>query len=329
MAIKANEHLARMTDEEFMEMFERLGAARMAKETEYSERRIHARRRSLEKQYGVKLTPPGKGQSVEVERSARREHFMENGSVLIFSDAHYWPQIIPTIHYAICEVAAEIKPELIIANGDIFDGASMSRHAKINWEETPSPVDEIYACQARLAEIEEAAPKARKVWTLGNHCARFESYVANHAPEMAKVHGVHLRDHFPNWETAWSCWINDEIVVKHRWHGGIHAAWNNVLKSGKTIVTGHTHQLNVRPFVDYNGLRYGIECGTTSEPNGPQYLAYTEDNPKNWVSAAIVLTVQDGTLLPPEPILRVDQGVYAWRGEIRQVGAKKKRGRKK
>lgn len=328
MATAPNLHLAKMSDEDFMEMFERLGAAEMSRQTDYAQRAIHTRRRRLEKQYGIVLTPPGKGQSVEVERTARREHYTDNGSVLIFSDAHYWPQLIPTIHYAICEVAEEIQPELIIANGDIFDGASMSRHAKINWEETPSPVDEIYACQARLAEIENAAPKARKIWTLGNHDARFESYVANHAPEMAKVTGVHLRDHFPNWETAWSCWINDDIVIKHRWHGGIHAAYNNVLKAGKTFVTGHTHQLNIRPHNDYNGLRYGIECGTCSEPNGPQYLAYTEDNPKNWSSAAVVLTIKDGVLLPPEPILRIDKGKYAFRGELRDVGRNKRADKK-
>lgn len=325
MATASNIHLAYMTDEDFMEMFEQLGGAEMSRQTDYTERRIHQRRRALEKQYGITLNPPGKGQTIEVERTARREHFMDDGSILIFSDAHYWPQLIPTIHMAICEVAQEVKPELIIANGDIFDGAMMSRHAKINWEETPAPVDEIYACQARLGEIENASPKSRMIWTLGNHDARFESYIANNVPELAKVHGVHLKDHFPKWETAWSCWVNDKIVIKHRWHGGVHAAWNNVLKSGKTFVSGHTHQLNIRPFVDYNGLRYGIEGGTCSEPNGPQYMAYTEDNPKNWVSSAILLTIKKGVLLPPEPILRIDRDLYAFRGELRKVGSDKKR----
>ena len=231
MATKHNAHLAIIPDEEFMELFESLGGAEMSRQTGMTERRIYDRRRSLEKQYGVTLTPPGRGQSIEVERTARLHHEIDTGTVLVFSDAHYWPQLIPTIHLAICEVAEEIKPDLIIANGDIFDGSRQSRHAKINWEETPSTIEEVYACQARLAEIERAAPKARKIWTLGNHDARFESYVANNAPEMAQVDGVHLKDHFPEWETAWSCWINDEVVVKHRWHGGVHAAHNNTVKS--------------------------------------------------------------------------------------------------
>ena len=84
-------------------------------------------------------------------------------------------------------------------------------------------------------------------------------------------------------------------------------------------MTGHTHQLNVRPFTDYNGTRFGIECGTTSEPNGPQYMAYTEDNPKNWVSAAIVLTFHKGQMLYPEVIRRLDKGVYEFRGKVRTV----------
>lgn len=321
MAVPSNEKAAHMSDEEFMELFEQFGAAAMARETGYSERRIHARRRSLEHQYGLTLRAPNRRiQGVEPDRTARLEHQIEDGSVIIFSDAHYWPQLIPTIHVAICEIAEELNPQLVIANGDIFDGSSQSRHARINWEETPSTIEEVYACQARLAEIEAASPEARKIWTLGNHDARFESYVANNAPEMAKVHGVHLKDHFPQWETAWSVWINEEVVVKHRWHGGIHAAYNNTVKSGKTIVTGHTHQLNVRPHTDYNGTRFGIECGTCSEPNGPQYMAYTEDNPKNWVSAAVVLTFEKGRMLYPEAIRRLDEGTYEFRGIVREIG---------
>lgn len=330
MATAANQHMATMPDEEFMEMFEQLGGAKMSRVTGMTQRNIYSRRRNLEKQYGVTLHAPNKEfQSTEVERTARLHHEIENGAVLIFSDAHYWPQTISTIHAAICEVAAEIQPDLIIANGDVFDGADLSRHARIGWEEAPSPADEIYACQARLAEIEQAAPKARRIWNLGNHCARFESFIANKVPELAKVNGVHLKDHFPEWETAWSTWINDEVVVKHRWHGGVHASYNNTVKSGKTIVTGHTHQLNVRPWTDYNGTRFGIECGTAAEPNGPQFLHYTEDNPKNWVSSAIVLTFHNGEMLYPEVIRRLDRGVYEFRGQVRDLGGQKtKRARK-
>lgn len=317
-------------DETFMEMFEAMGTSQMSRQLGIAERAIYSRRRRLEAEYNVQLFPPRQGfQAIEPERTARREYEVEDGSVIVFSDAHYWPQTIPTIHAAIVDVAKKIKPKMIVANGDIFDGARMSRHARIGWESTPEPHEEVWACQARLAEIEAAAPKATKVWTLGNHDARFETYVANNAPEMAKVHGVHLRDHFPAWETAWSAWINGEVCIKHRWHGGIHAAWNNVLKSGVTFVSGHTHQMNIRPFNDYNGTRYGIECGTASEPNGPQYMAYTEDNPKNWISGAMVLSFRRGILMDPEPIRRIDHGLYSFRGDLHEVSLEEKKTRKK
>ena len=97
MATKSSQHLAFLPDEEFMEMFERLGAAEMSRQTEYTQRAIHGRRRSLERQYNVVLSPPNRNlQRIDVERTARREYDLEDGRVLIFSDAHYWPQIIPT-----------------------------------------------------------------------------------------------------------------------------------------------------------------------------------------------------------------------------------------
>src|SRR5690606_7816291 len=114
-------------------------------------------------------------------------------------------------------------------NGDAFDGASISRHPPIGWEERPTVIQEIEACQERLGEIEQAAGKARKVWTLGNHDMRFAARLASAAPEYAKVHGLRLEDHFPFWEFGWSCWINDDVVVKHRHRGGIHAAHNSTL----------------------------------------------------------------------------------------------------
>ena len=239
--------------------------------------------------------------------------------MLIGSDSHYWPGIITTAHRAFVKFCRDIKPAIIIKNGDELDFPGISRHAAIGWEERPQVVDEIECAKERLAEIEDASKNSRLYWPLGNHDARFETRLASVAPEYAKVNGVHLKDHFPRWKPCWSVWLNDDTVVKHRFKGGIHATHNNTLWSGKNIITGHLHSLKVTPFNDYNGIRWGVDSGTMAEPYGPQFENYTEESPLNWRSGFIVLTFHKGKLLWPEIVYVRGDGEIDFRGKVEKV----------
>lgn len=327
------------TDEHFKELWDAYGgAAAMAAGTGRDVRSIYKQRKAIQDREGIQLIAGSHLsqemlQEIKANRKARIRKEITTGQILIFSDAHYWPQLISTAHAALVEVANKLKPDLIIANGDIFDGASQSRHSRINWEEVPGTAPEIWACQSRLAEIELAAPGAERLWTLGNHDARFESYIANNAPELAKVHGVHLKDHFPNWEPCWSVVINEDskfpIMIKHRWKGGIGAARNNANGARRTFVTGHTHQMNCAPLSAYEyDTIFGVECGTLAEPFGPQFEAYTEDNPRNWISGFGLLTITNGHLHWPEFCRTVGKGKYEFRGAIHELGSDKRKNTK-
>jgi predicted phosphodiesterase len=238
--------------------------------------------------------------------------------VLVASDAHYWPDRITTAHRAFVRACSEMKPKAVIMNGDVLDGARISRHPPIGWESRPTLVDEIEACKQRLTEIISAAKNAKFIWTLGNHDARFETRLATVAPEYAKIHGVHLSDHFPEFEPAWACWINGEVVVKHRYKGGVHATHNNAVASGKSMVTGHLHSLKVTPYDDYNGTRWGVDTGTLAAKYGEQFVDYTEDGPRNWRSGFAVLTFRNGQLLWPEVVNVRDEeaGEVEFRGKV-------------
>ena len=146
--------------------------------------------------------------------------------------------------------------------------------------------------------------------------SRFETRIATVAPEYAKIHGVHLNDHFPNWRSAWSAWINNDVVVKHRFKGGIHAPHNNTMWAGKTVVTGHLHSAKVIPFDDYNGTRYGVDSGCIADTDAKAFLNYTEDNPRSWRSAFVLLTFKGGRLMYPELVLKWDSGSVQFRGNI-------------
>jgi hypothetical protein len=204
-----------------------------------------------------------------------------------------------------------MKPQTIVLNGDVFDGAQVSRHPPLMGQVTPTPKHEIEACQDRLDEIAKASKNARKFWTYGNHDIRLFAKLAAVAPELVGLNS--LFDYFPGWHTCWRVDVNEHTVIKHRWHNSIHSTFHNTVKSGKNIVTGHLHQLKVTPFSDYNGRRWGVDSGTLAEPYGDQF-AYTEMNPVNWCSGFCVLTFENGKLLPPE-LCEVIDGVAYFRGQ--------------
>ena len=305
------------SDEEFIRLFEAMGATALANHLGTSERGVYKRRRNLEKGRSVITAPTMR----ESDVPGRLRFDLDDGMIVCGSDAHFWPGIISTAHRAFVRFCREFRPKIVVMNGDVFDGASISRHPPIGWEDSPGVKEEIEACKDRLGEIVVAAEDARRVWNLGNHDARFETRLAQVAPEYAKVHGVHLADHFPDWEKSWSCWINDDIVIKHRNKGGIHATHNNTLWAGKTMVTGHLHSLKVTPFSDYAGTRWGVDTGTMAVANGPQFQGYLEDNPVNWRSGFAALTIRRGKLLWPEVIHVIDEGAgeVEFRGKVYTV----------
>lgn len=310
------------TEEEFIELWHtHKSVIKVAAALNVSPRSVSMRRRYIETKHQVTLEAiDARARYYKhlrpVEHNARRVMEVENGTVLVFSDAHFWPGVRTTAFRALVHFIGKLKPKAIICNGDAFDGASISRFPRIGWDSKPSVIDELKACREHLGEIEEAAGKARLIWPLGNHDARFENRLAQNAPEFEGVKGFHLKDHFPAWEPCWSVWINDSVVIKHRMKGGIHATRNNTLNAGKTMVTGHLHSLKVTPLDDYNGTRWGVDTGTLADPKGPQFVDYLEDGSTDWRSGFVVLTFKDGRLLWPEVVRVIDEGRVDFRGAV-------------
>jgi predicted phosphodiesterase len=248
----------------------------------------------------------------------RRQLRVENGTVLVFSDSHYFPGINSTAHRAFLWACKQLRPSAVVNNGDSLDGASISRWPRIGWDSKPTVLQELQACTERLTEIEMAAGTRNLYWNLGNHDSRFETFLASKVPEFQGVSGFHLKDHFSLWLPSWSVWINEHVVVKHRMRGGIHATRNNALNAGKTVVTGHLHSLKVTPLSDYNGTRWGVDTGTLAQPYGAQFTDYTEDGVVDWRSGFVVLTFWNGTLLDPETVRVMDEerGLVVFRGQV-------------
>lgn len=275
------------------------------------------RRKVIEKQLGVTLTSASLHSSrtaaLNRKNSRRLELSISDGTILIGSDAHLWPGPLSTAQRGFLHFAQHYQPEVVILNGDVFDGAGISRHPAGIWDQQQRPKvkEELDACDAFVSQIN--APT--KIWTWGNHDARIEYTLAAAVPEYQGVPGFALKDHFPDWQFCMAVFVNDNLVVKHRYANGLHAAYNNTVKSGRSMVTGHLHSLKVTPWTDYNGSRYGVDSGTLADPEGKQF-DYAEEAPMNHRSGFVMLTFRGGKLLMPELCQVWDEDHVEFRGEL-------------
>lgn len=319
----------KVSREEFINVWNRHGSAILvAKHLEVSERSVLNRRRRIEKDTNQPLInfddrTKKYSQFQPIQTSLNKvELGVLDQTIIVFSDAHFWPGEYTTAYKGLLWAIKELKPQAVISNGDAFDGATISRHGPLGWSKTPSVIEELKAVQAHLGEIEETAKAARHncklLFTWGNHDSRFANKLASQAPQYKEVHGFKLQDHLPAWEFAWSVWPTKECIIKHRFRSGIHAAHNNTVGAGINIVTGHLHSLKVTPYADYNGNRYGVDTGTLAEPYGPQF-DYGEGNPLNHRSGFAVLTFKDGRILWPELVHKWADGQVEFRGQIINV----------
>lgn len=314
---------SKVSDTEFVSAWNRFGSAEaVGNALGLKLRSVYARRLSIEQKLGITLPVHNlereqSGRSkVNLDRIGHRRLIeVKDGIAVIFSDAHFWPGDDSEAYNAMLRFLKQYKKEikLVVCNGDAFDGAAISRHPATEWASLPDVADELMECQGKLGAIEKIVPDSIPlVWCMGNHDTRFSARLAQTAPQYVRVHGTDLPDHFPAWDHCWSLEINGHTMVKHRWHNGVHATWNNTLKGGRNVFTGHIHRLAVTPLTDWNGRRYGVDTGTLSN-FGPdvQKFTYGEDNPFNWASGFVVATFDEtGMLLPPELVTVINSKAY-------------------
>jgi hypothetical protein len=330
-----------LTDDEFIAKWkENPSPTLMAQATGFSVRAVYNRRRNIEIKHKIKLSTDAalseeynnnkkeekqarlkalKERLEATTHSVRRGMDLEKGRVIIFSDAHF-TDYTTTGFKALIKFIEHFKPVAVICNGDAFDGAVLSRFPSINYDRKPSVLDELNYCKTHLEAIEAVRPAGcRLIWTMGNHDMRYESFLVSRVPEFSGVDNFSLKDHFPNWETCWSFWINDDTVIKHRHKGGRYAGYNNVQASFCNIFTGHTHVLTLSPISTFDQKTYwGVQTGTLADVNSDAFV-YCEDNAKDWRQGFIMASWENGKLLMPEMVLVNDEDSVQFRGEILQL----------
>lgn len=313
-----------ISDAEFLRLWSKLRSpAKLAKLLNVSDRCIYARRRRIEERSGEALISADR-RNKELEKFNYRTVIRKvSGPVILFGDMHCWnveEDSTPAFH-ALVYLIKKLKPKLIVNMGDTFDGSTVSRWPR-SYEDMPSVREELECAKILLGKIEDAAPEdSNLVFTAGNHDSRFCTKLANAVPEFKGVKGFDLKDHLEAWKFTWSLVINPgtpgETWCKHRYHQGVHAAYQNALKVGSVhFCQGHTHALEAKPITDLKvGRRWSVMTGTLSNTGPINKWSYGEDNPTNACSGFIVLHyTSDYRLLPPELVEQIGSEVY-WRGE--------------
>jgi hypothetical protein len=313
--------MALSTTEEFLAAWEKYGSPTLvARHLGSSVRGVQNRRTSLiAKGHDLRVWNDISDRRVVLKHDEGRiDYCIDNGVVIVFSDAHFWPGVRTTMHRSLCAMVKQLKPAMVVCNGDAFDGGTISRYPRIGWDKKPSVIEELNAVDAALEEIRtSASPGTEFIWPLGNHDARYETKLAASAPEFEGVSGFHLKDHFPHWRPCWTLWVNDDTCITHYYHSGIHAIHNNLLKGQCHYVTGHTHSLKTAMWTDARGYtKYGVDTGCLADALGPHNVDYQQGRHGNHRSGFAVLTYRNGELLMPEIAMKHDEDSFVFRGHV-------------
>src|SRR5581483_9473342 len=114
-------------------------------------RTVYKRRRAIDAKGLVLATVPlqqsnGASYGWQVEATPYRQRLdftVRDGYAVFFGDAHWWPGEMSLANKALLVLLKRLKPKFVAANGDVFDGASISRHEPLGWTKLPKVIEEL------------------------------------------------------------------------------------------------------------------------------------------------------------------------------------------
>ena len=109
-----------LTDDEWIESWKKIGSpSKFAKEHGIAIRNVMSRRRTLENKHGIILdtfaseNPAYFKKTAQTPGNTRRGIDLKKGRVIVFSDAHFWPDETTTAFKALLESIKEFKPTAV------------------------------------------------------------------------------------------------------------------------------------------------------------------------------------------------------------------------
>ena len=167
---------------------------------------------------------------------------------LFVPDVHF-PSHDPTAWGLMLQAAGDFKPHEVVILGDFFDCYSVSRYDKHPQKMFLDLQEELAVGVTAIERIINYL-KPQKLWFLeGNHENRVSRYLANNAPlllnavkEPRELFGLpSSAAYIPYGQGGW---INfDGLYAMHGFVTGKNAASKALDRYGRSVIYGHTHQL--------------------------------------------------------------------------------------
>lgn len=179
----------------------------------------------------------------------RRNYNLINGTWGILSDIHipYHDEEAIEIALSHCE---EVAVDHILLNGDTCDCYNISSHEKDPEERDLS--NELYKTREFLAHLRQRFPKAKIVYKIGNHEARWERYLATKAPELIGVQNFEMYYvlDFAKWgielvESMRKIKAGKNLTILHGHevrNSGVYPARSLLQRTHTCAIAGHNHR---------------------------------------------------------------------------------------
>ena len=200
-------------------------------------------------------------------------------NILLISDLHIPYHDIEAITVAL-DYGKKNKVNTIFINGDLIDNAQVSRFEKdLNKR---SIREEFDATKQFLVSLRKAFPSASIYWLKGNHCVRWEKFLAQKVHEIWDDPYFHLEERLRLNEQNIKI-LDDKVLVKagklsithgHHIFKGIFSpvspARGAYMRAKQSVIVGHLHRASHHPEVDLDGnivSCYSMACLCELRPN--------------------------------------------------------------
>jgi len=240
---------------------------------------------------------------------------------VILSDVH-----VPFEDKEVCQLAFNFikreKPGTVHLLGDICDFYTLSR-----FDKDPSRKltlqDELDATKAWLGKLRKCAPKAKIIYSQGNHEARLTKHLKSKARELASLKSLNIPDLLGLDEYNISYLLEDDAYMIGNDITLVHGEYCRAsgqtpkeywLRLGTSVIMGHTHRLTTLRHTSKKGTKQGWENGCLCTMD-PEYMRYP-DWQQGWT---VVQTC--GDMEEVRQIL-VKNGAYMYNNKLYKVPAK-------
>lgn len=241
-------------------------------------------------------------------------------TAIVLSDLHI-PDNDPKAVAIAERFIVEVKPNMIVLNGDILETKAVSRWPRNPTEEAIENLQrEVDITKAWLTRLRGLAPKAKFVYIEGNHEHRLKSYLYSNAPALSFLEAVsmkallglpeldirYINTKGARWTDTYIRW--GDLLIGHFdvtcARAGA-AALRLLDKYGISLLQGHTHKVaSVHAKGLLSGLIGGWEIGCLCRLE-PDFMAMA-----NWSHGfAVVHKEVGGRFFQVEPVTIVDYRV--------------------